>query len=91
MPQTRRFMGNQAHSVRDEAKAFPEFALLDRPAPSFVNFTGGSTGSDCYTCLILDEPDFVEKFSHKRSSLPHDRHACHVGQVTVTISSGVER
>ena len=57
-------MGNQAHSVRDEAKTLSELTLLNRPATNFVNFAPESTGRDCDTRLILNESNFVENLPH---------------------------
>ena len=67
------------HSMRDEAKSLSELTLLSRTAPKFVNFAPEPTGRYCDPRLILDEPNFVENFSHKRSRLPRDRHACQTG------------
>jgi hypothetical protein len=69
---TRRNLSIQrfGHSMREEAKSLSELTLLSRSAPKFVNFAPESTGRDCDPRLILDEPNFVENFSHRRSRLP---------------------
>src|SRR5215471_15915295 len=84
-------MADKAHAMRDKAKTFPELTFFNGCITRLVNLIADTARSDGDPRLILNKPDFVQQILHKLCRLTEHGHSRHIGKISMTIASGVER